>query len=127
MAKITQAEVADLKKAKAALERLQHEMSGSEGAAQYLNAVVTTGQAFGALDGNGQKIGQFISARHTAVSTALVQKGTPGVAAAIGMLQTTITNYETNEKLHRDAAEHTPAGKSRSSSQNGSTPQNGRG
>lgn len=126
MAKVTQAEIDDLKKAKKALEDLQHEMSGSGGAQNYLNAVTSTGTAFGALDGNGQKIAEFITARHQAVSRALVEKATPGVGAAIMMLQTTITNYENNENTNRAAAEATPAGKSRMDGSSGG-PQQGMG
>ncbi len=107
MGKITQAEINDLKAALKELQGLQNDLGKSSSAVQYMGDVQPVAGAIkGLIDNSGTKVSQYIDARSTAIRTAL-SNATAGVATAIGLLSTTITNYETNEKTHKDAADKT--------------------
>jgi hypothetical protein len=116
MTKKTVVDIKALKQALNELNALSTEMGHSDSAASKLQDATTISQDLGQLiDGGGPKIAQYVDARTRAITMAL-QQSSAGLQSAISMLQTTITNYETNEQVHTAAANGTGNGGAGSSS-----------
>jgi hypothetical protein len=110
MTKKTVVDIAALKQVLADLKSLSTEMNHSDSAANKLQDATTIAADLGELiDGGGPKIAQYVDARTRAIGTALQQSGI-GLQGIITTLTTTIANYETNEKLHKSAADATGGG-----------------
>ncbi len=110
MTKKTVVDIKALKQALTELNALSTEMGHSDSAASKLQDATTISPDLGQLiDGGGPKIAQYVDARTRAITMAL-QQSSAGLQGAISMLQMTITNYETNEKLHKAAADGTGNG-----------------
>lgn len=110
MGKISAAEIKDLKAAVKELEDLQIELDNSSGAAAWMKDVTTTTADFGPmLENTGTNVAQYVDARTNAISNGLAT-AKMGVTTAIGLLNNTITNFEINEKAHKDAADGTGNG-----------------
>ncbi len=110
MTKKTVLDIAALKSALKDLQDLNTQMSHTDSASSKLRDVTDVSQDFGPLiDNGGTQLAQYVNARTTAVGGALQQSGA-GLQGAITMLQSTISNYETNEKTHKAAADATGTG-----------------
>lgn len=109
MAKLTKVELDTLKGVLDDLNTLQSEMNNSSGAMAHMGDISSISGGLGPLiDGTGATVAQYVDARTNAIRSVF-QKSGQGLGTVIGLLSATISNYETNENNHRQAADGTDA------------------